>query len=495
LPYQLNQTNFYRIKDYYKVNYAIDSTKFNDRIVPLCFDSVYSISENSRIYYSKNFRSAINYEKCNSQIQRALSYFEYQRRISIDSFLVSNDTIFLADDYYSGYFLKIPINISIGDSCVQPEYSITYIEKNYNEILPDLFDSVKVFKVKYNIHRKEEFLIKLSKNNGIISNSIWDDIGIGGQHKYNRETFEIIGISNSKGNSGLVPKEFNNDNFFQQKVGDLKYWTMFLSGLYEDKYAYFKDSITSILNNENLLKISYKRFESREGNISSSDWSETFIKDQLFQLTKNPYLNYYKLGLPVKKNLPEYNCDILFKTGNFVNSTGDLFDKDEWGYPLLLSDYIYNSDSCNFDGMVSEKEIYYLFPKVGLAFFQGFGDFGQDLTTLEAYTLNGKLYGNIPGVFNSVSEDLYNNSFISPNPASDYIEVNVGANGYLPLKEYVESEEIRIFDIFGNEIHPPRLASQSTPQVGNLKLDVSALPAGVYFVRIGNEKPMKFVKL
>jgi hypothetical protein len=373
------------------------------------------------------------------------------------------------------------LNISLNDSCVQSEYTLTYAEKKYQEILPSLFDSVKVFKVKYKIHKQELFWIVLSKNNGLIINNIWDDIGIGGNHKYKREYLELIGITKDQVNSGLVPKEFNIDNFFQQKVGDLKYWIMFNSGLYEDTYVYFKDSIIAISDNENTINIRYKRFESRGGKYSSYNWAESFFKDNITHLINNPYLNYYKLGLPIKKNLPEYYCDILFKNGNFVNSTSGLFEKNEWGYPLLLADYIYNSDSCKFDGMVSEQEIWYLFPKVGLAFFQGFGDFGQGLTTLEAYTLDGKLYGSIPEVFNSVNDNETNNLLLFPNPTSDKLTLSQIPDGTVSYE---------IFDIFGE-----RVLSVETIHELSLQIDVSSLQTGVYFLKLNNQPPVKFIKL
>jgi hypothetical protein len=82
------------------------------------------------------------------------------------------------------------------------------------------------------------------------------------------------------------------------------------------------------------------------------------------------------------------------------------------------------------------------------------------------------------------------NNCIYPNPATDYISiVNSRVN------QWVEGQEIRIYDIFGNEMHPPSQTSSATPQEGNLRIDVSALPAGIYFVKIGNEKPVKFIKL
>ena len=89
----------------------------------------------------------------------------------------------------------------------------------------------------------------------------------------------------------------------------------------------------------------------------------------------------------------------------------------------------------------------------------------------------------------SVSDNYEINQPIFPNPAMEYITLNVpplekrGLGGVL--------QQIRIFDIFGDEMHPPR--PSGTPQEGNIRIDITTLQAGVYFVRIGNEKPMKFV--
>jgi hypothetical protein len=70
--------------------------------------------------------------------------------------------------------------------------------------------------------------------------------------------------------------------------------------------------------------------------------------------------------------------------------------------------------------------------------------------------------------------------FISPNPASDYLTLNIpplekrGLGGVL--------QEIRIFDIFGECM----LTVETGLRPVSTRIDVSALPAGVYFVRIGN---------
>jgi len=70
-------------------------------------------------------------------------------------------------------------------------------------------------------------------------------------------------------------------------------------------------------------------------------------------------------------------------------------------------------------------------------------------------------------------------SIVYPNPAGDYIEIS-GVVG-----------EVKVFDVLGIE-HPATVWHPSTE--GNVRIDVSALPQGVYFVSVG-DKVIKFVKI
>ncbi len=80
-----------------------------------------------------------------------------------------------------------------------------------------------------------------------------------------------------------------------------------------------------------------------------------------------------------------------------------------------------------------------------------------------------------------------NDIFISPIPATDFLEIN------LPIGN--TEENVEIFSVLGVEMkNPPRLTSSGTPPEGNLRIDVSVLPPGVYFVRVG-DRVGKFVKI
>jgi Zn-dependent metalloprotease len=76
---------------------------------------------------------------------------------------------------------------------------------------------------------------------------------------------------------------------------------------------------------------------------------------------------------------------------------------------------------------------------------------------------------------------------LSPNPATDYIEITISDRGINP-----SAGDIHIFDILGTEI------STLTPALSlkgeGVRIDVSSLPPGVYFVRIA-DVVRKFVKM
>jgi len=87
-----------------------------------------------------------------------------------------------------------------------------------------------------------------------------------------------------------------------------------------------------------------------------------------------------------------------------------------------------------------------------------------------------------------ISENLQKSDFIiSPNPATDFLEISVRTNGIRPVLN------IEIFSVFGVKIQPC-LTQTGNIQEGDVRLDVSGLPQGVYFLKIGNHVT-KFVKI
>jgi hypothetical protein len=76
---------------------------------------------------------------------------------------------------------------------------------------------------------------------------------------------------------------------------------------------------------------------------------------------------------------------------------------------------------------------------------------------------------------------------ISPNPAEEYIEIYGLNKGLQPL---VPEQEIKIYNLLGECVMSVSGAGGTHPFVpsreGNIRIDVSGLPAGVYIVRLGD---------
>ncbi len=92
--------------------------------------------------------------------------------------------------------------------------------------------------------------------------------------------------------------------------------------------------------------------------------------------------------------------------------------------------------------------------------------------------------GSVSEVYNEPNQQEMS-FMISPNPASDFINISVGARHALP------NPEISIFNVFGEIVKNP---TQTLPEGEGIRIDVSGLPSGVYFVRVG-DKVRKFLKI
>jgi len=85
-------------------------------------------------------------------------------------------------------------------------------------------------------------------------------------------------------------------------------------------------------------------------------------------------------------------------------------------------------------------------------------------------------------------------SVISPNPASDYIEINL--NYVMPAQAGIHNLSVKVYDVLGNVVVSESFTHPLPPsQEGELsRIDISSLNPGVYFVKVGS-KVSKFVKI
>ena len=94
--------------------------------------------------------------------------------------------------------------------------------------------------------------------------------------------------------------------------------------------------------------------------------------------------------------------------------------------------------------------------------------------------------------YTSVEENTAQDQIVcTPNPATDFIEIDIIR--WAPLAKWSQSEQINIINVYGQTVSTP-VCSADTPASGGQRIDVSGLPPGMYFVRIG-DKVGKFIKL
>ena len=100
------------------------------------------------------------------------------------------------------------------------------------------------------------------------------------------------------------------------------------------------------------------------------------------------------------------------------------------------------------------------------------------------FVLYGKeifYYSDITGI-NELTDNC--NVLIYPNPANDYLMINTTIN---------ENLKIEIYTIRGQNV----LSAECTNNASQMRIDISQLPAGIYFIRIANNQnniTKKFVK-
>jgi hypothetical protein len=80
---------------------------------------------------------------------------------------------------------------------------------------------------------------------------------------------------------------------------------------------------------------------------------------------------------------------------------------------------------------------------------------------------------------------------ISPNPAGDYVEIN-----NVILRSEATKDPVILYDLLGSKLMDSRLRGNDifVSEEGNVRIDISSLSPGVYFVRIGSYFA-KFVKM
>ena len=219
---------------------------------------------------------------------------------------------------------------------------------------------------------------------------------------------------------------------------------------------------------------------------------ENFIASEVVTLSGKYYAYKNELFTELDSNIvftipnEQVNIKIKFKElfdGSHVNANGtlhikNLFSNDEFTIPYNKLEYY------EYSFTVPSNTVYGVY-RISINAINNQGDSASEtmlyLVVFDEYPLTILS-------LKKLTDDI-NNFIISPNPATDFITIQLSNKG---LQPFAENDKVQIFDILGieNITTPyPLLAKE-----GNMRIDISHLPTGVYYIRIGN-KVEKFVKL
>jgi hypothetical protein len=212
---------------------------------------------------------------------------------------------------------------------------------------------------------------------------------------------------------------------------------------------------------------------------ASSDWSESWSFTTM-ALAPAPDLTSPPNGATGVKNKPNFNWESVAGTQKYQLQISNNSD---------FSDIFYDASNI----VVNSTKV-----------LKNFTAGAKYWWRIRAYISGYPGYWSVPWTFTiepgtSVGDDPERDIWLSPNPSFDYIEIDLNAVILSEAKSRngVETSVAhpRIFDLLGMEITTPALRATPPYQEGEkVRIDVSSLSPGVYFVQLGNEV-RKFVKM
>ncbi len=309
--------------------------------------------------------------------------------------------------------------------------------------------------------------------------TIWsDDVYMA--HEYNRTYIGLIDNGESFYLADMITISDSDNDSIRYKVSQI-----YLAEISYDGEVLNEKKID--IANKNLI---YHTFFRKNNDVLCLQGSE-------YTLAPKPQAHYYEFS----KNLEPSNYNIVDLNRNIANDLRVLSNGD-----LLYYGNFYEND-------INRKEIITRMNKDYEIIYDYSWYEGEGICNIHNLFVNPDNTFTVVGNSNasnvyiakiadhtSTVNDYESNLFFSiqPNPAGDYIEISFSSHrdskGACPL---VSSEEIAIYDVLGERVAH---SSTSVPinrdtsaSGGQVRIDISHLPKGVCFVRIG-ERVEKFVK-
>ena len=268
-------------------------------------------------------------------------------------------------------------------------------------------------------------------------------------------------------NSSKYEYTYDTNNNVTSEISS--YWdTSTTSWINSSKYEYTYDA------NNNVTSSIYSLWDT-----STTSWINYYKYEYTYDANNNLTSEIYSLwDTSTTSWINSYKYEYTYDTNNNVTSeiysywdtstTSWIFaDKDEYTYDLTVS----------IDNVLAPYNMYVGSNNPILSYFNynyNGSDFVLDMK--EIY-----YYSDITGI-NEFTDD-YNVS-IYPNPANDYLMINTTIN---------ENLNIEIYTVRGQSV----MSTECTNNISQMRIDISQLPAGMYFIRIANNQnniTKKFVK-
>ena len=233
--------------------------------------------------------------------------------------------------------------------------------------------------------------------------------------------------------------------------------------IFDDKYEYTYDA------NNNLTSYIYSEWDTGI-NAWIFNYKDEYTYDANNNMTSEIYSWWYTgINDWIFAYKDEYTYDANNNLTSYINSWWD----------TGINDWIFNYKyEYTFNLAVNVSEIIapewynnYLYPP-----------FYNELLTEIYYswdgtdfTINSKgtfYYSDIVGINEVIDNSIF---IIYPNPANDYIMINAGSTN---------TNEIQIFNVYGQCV----MSVDTQNNISEYRVDISNLPAGMYFIRIANDK-------
>ena len=236
----------------------------------------------------------------------------------------------------------------------------------------------------------------------------------------------------------------------QLHLKETNVYTKKLDSIIEYEY----DDITEQLLPYSFIKYSYDANNNLTSKLKS-DWN-TNTNSWIFS-------SKYEYTYDANNNLYTY----IYSNWDTSTNSWILYSKYELTYDLTIS----------IDNVLAPYNMYVGSNNPILSYFN-YNYNGSD------FVLYGKeifYYSDITGI-NELTDNC--NVLIYPNPANDYLMINTTIN---------ENLKIEIYTIRGQNV----LSAECTNNASQMRIDISQLPAGIYFIRIANNQnniTKKFVK-